>query len=156
MIQRNQPIGLEDYTMRINSILLVSTFILILSVFTHPFAAHADAKTFYQKQLKSPATTFLVDVREPDEAASEGMAKDARLVPTTVIDANGPAWQQLLDDLNKAKTHSYLTIGIYCRSGHRSSLVKSRLEALGFSVENLGGFSDWKKEQLPTESYKKP
>lgn len=128
---------------------------LLFTVLIHSqCVSAADLKSFYQTMQTAKTTTFLLDVREPSEAAESGMAEGAKLVPTSDIDADGPLWQTLLSDLSKAKPSGHLKIGVYCRSGKRAGRIVHVLEGKGFKAENLGGFSDWQAEKLPTVPYK--
>lgn len=34
---------------------------------------------------------------------------------------------------------------LYCRTGHRSAKAALMLQSMGFTVENIGGLSDWQR-----------
>lgn len=91
----------------------------------------------------------LVDVREENEAA-DGMAEPAQLVPLSDMNSNAPRWQDFIKKLDKNKE-----VVVYCRSGHRAGIVGEKLDGLGYKVRNMGGFSAWQSENLPTKKYHK-
>jgi rhodanese-related sulfurtransferase len=69
---------------------------------------------------------FLVDVREPSEF-KQGHPKGSVNIPLNQIEAQ----------LDKFKGHK--SIVVFCRSGNRSGIAKSILEARGFSHVYNGG-----------------
>jgi rhodanese-related sulfurtransferase len=76
--------------------------------------------------------TYLIDVRTPEEFKS-GAIPTAINIPYDVIENNLPTQDRSA------------RIVVYCRSGHRASLAKAKLEALGFTqVNNFGSVDNWK------------
>ncbi len=93
-------------------------------------------------QLVADGKAVLVDVREPGEWA-RGVAAPASLI--SLGDLSGPRkkWKPFLDK-NRGKE-----IILYCASGMRSGMAASQLKKEGFTVANLGGFSNWAGAGLP-------
>jgi phage shock protein E len=76
--------------------------------------------------------TYLIDVRTPEEFKS-GAIPTAINIPYDVIEKNLPTQDRSA------------RIVVYCRTGHRASIAKAKLEALGFTqVNNFGGVDNWK------------
>ncbi|MCX8080901.1 MAG: rhodanese-like domain-containing protein [Bacteroidia bacterium] len=74
----------------------------------------------------------LLDVRTPEEFKT-GSVKGAKNIPLQII-------QSKMASLDKNAT-----LVVFCRSGNRSGMAKSILEANGFkNVINAGGLSDIK------------
>lgn len=83
---------------------------------------------------------YLVDVRENDEWDQEH-AKDAlHLSVDRIMSGEVPA-------KDKSKK-----LYLYCASGGRASIAAAQLKSNGYSVENIGGLSDWKGSGGATES----
>ena len=76
----------------------------------------------------------MVDVREKDEAESDGMIEGVEVVPMGTVDEASKAWD---------KEIPVITI---CRSGRRSGRVALELEKLGFKriASMRGGMVAWK------------
>jgi rhodanese-related sulfurtransferase len=75
--------------------------------------------------------TYLIDVRTAEEFKS-GAIPTAINIPYDVIENNLPTQDRSA------------RIVVYCRSGHRASIAKAKLEALGFTqVNNFGGIDNW-------------
>ncbi len=75
--------------------------------------------------------TYLIDVRTAEEFKS-GAIPTAINIPYDVIENNLPTQDR------RAR------IVVYCRSGHRASIAKAKLEALGFTqVNNFGAIDNW-------------
>lgn len=87
----------------------------------------------------------IVDVRRPAEW-KDGRVPGAHHIP--------------LDDLRKRlpELERTRTTAVYCKSGYRSTIACSLLQAHGFeSVSNiLGGFDAWRGAQLPVEKESAP
>ncbi len=86
----------------------------------------------------------IVDVREWDEI-KKGMIKDAVWLPLSEVELNSPDAQKRIGKLEKKSE-----IQLYCKSGRRAGKVGEILEKQGFTVKNLGGYDDLKKNGLPT------
>jgi phage shock protein E len=75
--------------------------------------------------------TYLIDVRTAEEFKS-GAIPTAINIPYDVIENNLPTQDRSA------------RIVVYCRTGHRASIAKAKLEALGFTqVNNFGGIDNW-------------
>ena len=75
---------------------------------------------------------YLIDVRTAEEFKA-GAIPSAVNIPYDVIEKQLPTQERSA------------RIVVYCRSGNRSSIAKSKLEALGFTnVSNFGPVSNWK------------
>jgi len=99
------------------------------------------------KQMKA-GNAILIDVREVKEAEG-GMAKGAILMPHSQVNADSKTWQDFVKSLNPKKE-----IFVYCASGGRAQKTLFKLKKLGFNkVYNIGGFSSWKLNHLPTVKY---
>ena len=78
--------------------------------------------------------TYLIDVRTAEEFKS-GAIPTAINIPYDVIENNLPTQDRSA------------RIVVYCHTGHRASIAKAKLEALGFTeVNNFGGISNWNGE----------
>ena len=86
----------------------------------------------------------LVDVREPGEWKSNGVAAPAVLLPKSDFDGEKKLWQPFLA-AQKGKE-----IILYCRSGSRSAAIAEELAAKGIKTANAGGLRDWTAAGLPT------
>lgn len=82
----------------------------------------------------NPATTTLLDVREPAERASGAFIPGSISIPL-------PDLQKRLDELDRAQT-----ILVHCQGGYRSAIAASILDSAGFPrISNLvGGYGAWK------------
>ncbi|MBS1904433.1 MAG: rhodanese-like domain-containing protein [Bacteroidetes bacterium] len=99
----------------------------------------AEVTTF----LKQDTTAVVLDVRTPEEYASEtGHLKNAKLIPV----------QQLEDRIGELASVKNKTVVAYCRSGHRSKQASEILSKKGFKIINMdGGITAWNAAGLPTE-----
>lgn len=95
-------------------------------------------------------SAVLVDVRE-DREVRDGMAEPARWMPLSRMNDGDPIWDDFLNGLPKDK----LVIS-YCASGKRAAKAARKMEARGYSVANMGGYSDWTGAGLPTKKPKFP
>jgi rhodanese-related sulfurtransferase len=102
-----------------------------------------DVQTAYD-QLSTNEEAQLVDVREPAEWESTGVAPGAFLIPLGEIEQRAPA------ELAKDKP-----VYVICRSGNRSRTASEILIGLGFNeVYNVdGGMQAWIVAGLPVEPY---
>jgi len=92
-----------------------------------------------KKELEQ-GSAYLVDVRSNDEW-DELHARDAlHLSVDRIMNGEIP--------VNDKSKKLYL----YCASGGRASMAAMKLQASGYSVENLGGLSSWKSAGGATES----
>lgn len=94
-------------------------------------------------------SAILIDVREPDEWIP-GVAAPAYLLPLSDLRGGRKKWAHVLED---AKDKQIL---LYCRSGNRSGQAAALLAKAGYSVANVGGFSEWQKAGLPTRKPDEP
>lgn len=80
----------------------------------------------------------LIDVRKPAEWEA-GHIEQARLKPLDQL-------QDMLDDLDRKRP-----VAVHCKSGYRSSIATSLLEAAGFQelLNVTGGFDAWQAQKLP-------
>ncbi len=80
------------------------------------------------------AETYLIDVRTPDEFASEHIAGALNI-----------EYQNIISGVKSANITPNDSIYVYCRSGKRADAAKNALVAEGFKdVTNLGGIEDAK------------
>jgi rhodanese-related sulfurtransferase len=91
----------------------------------------------------------LVDLREPEELATNGKIPGSVHVPRGMLefraDPTSPYHQEPFDQSRRVIVH--------CASGGRSALAAVTLQDLGYgSVAHLeGGFTAWKEAGHPTE-----
>lgn len=102
------------------------------------FVMGIDAQSFARRMADEDAR--IIDVRTPAEFA-QGAIPGAENIP---LDAFGP------EDFAAADGKRLL---LYCRSGRRSGIALSRLEAAGIqgAVHLTGGILAWEAQGLPTE-----
>lgn len=96
----------------------------------------------------SEGTALLIDVREPGEWASTGVAEPAALLSLSDLRGDRSSWKTFLKE-NKDKE-----LILYCRSGNRSGVAVRILEKEGYKVANAGGFKHWQKAGLPVRAVK--
>ncbi len=94
-------------------------------------------------KLVSDGKAVLVDVREPAEWASIGVAAPAVLLPKSDYDGAQQLWKKFLAGVGDKQ------IILYCRSGARAKTVGAALMAKGFNVANAGGLREWIDAGLP-------
>lgn len=94
-------------------------------------------------QRVADGTAVLIDVREPGEWASSGVAEPAVLLSLSDLRGDRVTWKAFLKK-NKSKE-----LILYCRSGNRSGIAASILAKEGYQVANAGGFKHWKSAGLP-------
>lgn len=85
----------------------------------------------------------LIDVREPGEWASTGVAAPAVLLSLSDLRGERTHWKSFLAE-NKDKE-----LILYCRSGNRSGIAARILAKEGYQVTNAGGFKHWQSANLP-------
>lgn len=134
-------------------LLLVIGFFLFFTV-RSMFAQTAKSEKGRVSPIEAAArvkagSAILIDVREPDEWNS-GVAAPAYLLPLSDLRGARKKWAHVLED---AKDKQIL---LYCRSGNRSGQAAALLAKAGYSVANVGGFSDWQKAGLPTRKPDEP
>jgi rhodanese-related sulfurtransferase len=95
-------------------------------------------------QKVAEGKAVLVDVREPAEWKTTGVAAPAVLLPKSDFDGPQKLWTKFLEE-NRSKE-----IILYCHSGRRAGAVAAALATQGVRVANAGGFADWKAAGLPT------
>ena len=108
-----------------------------------PKIAPADAA-----KRVTEGTAVLVDVREPSEWASTGVAAPARLLAKSDFDGDQAQWKPFLAEAGAKQ------IIVYCRTGHRSEIVGAALANKGYKVLNAGAFEEWKSAGLPVRQVK--
>ena len=99
-----------------------------------------------QEILEDPNTLF-VDIRDIRELEREGMIPNALQAPRGMlefwVDPNSPYYKPIFGEGKR--------LVLYCASAWRSALATQTLQIMG--VPNIchleGGFSAWKKAQLP-------
>jgi rhodanese-related sulfurtransferase len=93
------------------------------------------------KDLTEKKSDFvLIDVREADEVAEDGMIQGAVNIPLGQLIRKGR--QGGLDDL-KGKT-----ICTYCNGGYRGNIGADELNKKGFTAVTMdGGYEAWKEEE---------
>lgn len=101
-----------------------------------------DAKAAAALAEKGGAT--IIDVREEEEVTS-GMAKPAKWFPLTKVRSDPAAYKAFLAKQPKGK------LVFYCAAGKRAGEAAEQAAALGYSVANMGGMSDWEAAGLPTK-----
>ena len=121
-------------------------FLLIFSCFLLMNCnAQENEKAITTKELKtllSKEKIQLVDVRTPKET-EQGAIEKAIFVNYFDDDFT----EKIIKKLDKEKP-----VYLYCRSGNRSGKACKILKEKGFEVYNvLGGFNQWKKEELKIE-----
>ena len=121
-------------------------FLLIFSCFLLMNCnAQENEKAITTKELKtllSKEKIQLVDVRTPKET-EQGAIEKAIFVNYFDDDFT----EKIIKKLDKEKP-----VYLYCRSGNRSGKACKILQEKGFEVYNvLGGFNQWKKEELKIE-----
>ena len=97
--------------------------------------------------LDDPDTVF-VDIRDVRELEREGMIPNAMHAPRGMlefwVDPDSPYYKPIFGEGKR--------LVLYCASAWRSALATETLHRMGVpNVSHLeGGFSAWKKAQLPT------
>jgi len=134
---------LYSYLMKFALIALV--FIVVLIVANRALAGDFMPPTEAAQRV-ADGTAVLIDVREPVEWASSGVAELAILLSLSDLRSDRVAWKPFLEK-NKDKE-----LILYCRSGNRSDIAASILAKEGYTVANAGGFKHWKSSGLPVRS----
>lgn len=94
----------------------------------------------FQTKLADDSTSYLLDVRKPDEFAAGHLA-GAHLL--NWLDPE--TFKEDAKNLDKIKT-----IYVYCRSGRRSNAAANYLSEQGYTVVDMdGGILAWEKAGLP-------
>ena len=93
------------------------------------------------QENESNADFIILDVRTPEEYATERIAESA------LLDFYAEEFEDELNKLDKSKTFL-----VYCRSGNRSNKAVNIMRDLGFiEVSDIGGgINQWKAEGYPT------
>ena len=100
-----------------------------------------------QDWLGDPDTVF-IDIRDARELEREGMIPNAMHAPRGMlefwVDPDSPYYKPIFGEGKR--------LVLYCASAWRSALATETLQRMGVpKVAHLeGGFSAWKKAQLPT------
>ncbi len=104
-------------------------------------AASCISKDSPQRIVSSQSVKniYLIDVRTPQEYTAEHIEKAINL---PINDIQKGSLPQVAKDTS---------IELYCRTGHRASIVKTILEQNGFTtVKNIGGLEDLKSQNIKT------
>jgi rhodanese-related sulfurtransferase len=98
-------------------------------------------------ELQNP-DIVLIDVRESDEVAADGVIPGAITAPRGMLEFHAdPASPYHLDELRPDRP-----VVVYCKSGGRSALAAATLATMGYrQVAHLdGGMTAWQQAQRPT------
>lgn len=125
-----------------HTLLLVSSFIFLSCAKQNATAQEIKPKDFAEK-IKTTENAQILDVRTPDEFASEHIdnAKNANW--------NGDDFETKVAAYDKSKP-----VFVYCLSGGRSKKAAAKLNQLGFTTvyELEGGMMNWKAEGMTQPS----
>ena len=91
-------------------------------------------------------TAVLIDVREPGECATTGMARPAVNLPLSDLRGDRRVWKPFLE------SNSSKELVLYCRSGFRSGQAAKMLAEEGYTTTNAGSFPAWQRAGLPTRT----
>ena len=100
------------------------------------------------QDLLGDSNTVFVDIRDVRELEREGMIPSAMHAPRGMlefwVDPDSPYYKPIFGEGKR--------LVLYCASAWRSALATETLQRMGVpNVSHLeGGFSAWKKAQLPT------
>ena len=100
------------------------------------------------QDLLDDSDTVFVDIRDIRELEREGMIPNAMHAPRGMlefwVDPDSPYYKPIFGEGKR--------LVLYCASAWRSALATETLQRMGVpNVSHLeGGFSAWKKAQLPT------
>jgi rhodanese-related sulfurtransferase len=100
------------------------------------------------QDLLDDSDTVFVDIRDIRELEREGMIPNAMHAPRGMlefwVDPDSPYYKPIFGEGKR--------LVLYCASAWRSALATETLQRMGVpNVSHLeGGFSAWKKSQLPT------
>ena len=100
------------------------------------------------QDLLDDSDTIFVDIRDVRELEREGMIPNAMHAPRGMlefwVDPDSPYYKPIFGEGKR--------LVLYCASAWRSALATETLQRMGVpNVSHLeGGFSAWKKAQLPT------
>jgi rhodanese-related sulfurtransferase len=100
------------------------------------------------QDLLGDSNTVFVDIRDVRELEREGMIPNAMHAPRGMlefwVDPDSPYYKPIFGEGKR--------LVLYCASAWRSALATETLQRMGVpNVSHLeGGFSAWKKAQLPT------
>jgi rhodanese-related sulfurtransferase len=100
------------------------------------------------QDLLGDSNTVFVDIRDVRELEREGMIPNAMHAPRGMlefwVDPESPYYKPIFGEGKR--------LVLYCASAWRSALATETLQRMGVpNVSHLeGGFSAWKKAQLPT------
>ena len=92
---------------------------------------------------------LLVDLREPNERAQNGVIAEAVEAPRGMLEF----WADPSSPYHRTEFSPERRIILHCGSGARSALAADTLQQMGYTnVAHLdGGFTAWKKAGKPTE-----
>jgi len=100
------------------------------------------------QDLLGDSNTVFIDIRDVRELEREGMIPNAMHAPRGMlefwVDPESPYYKPIFGEGKR--------LVLYCASAWRSALATETLQRMGVpNVSHLeGGFSAWKKAQLPT------
>lgn len=129
-----------------NYLAIFATLFFVVIIFQSVFAQNLPTISPAEAQkLSSENKAIILDVREVDEIMV-GKIKGSKEIPLSLMTSDKVRFEKEVELLPKDKE-----ILVYCRSGRRSGIVGSKLKEKGYTVKNLGGFSDWEKAGFPIE-----
>ncbi|WP_103256179.1 rhodanese-like domain-containing protein [Tabrizicola aquatica] len=106
--------------------------------FLRPGSSAAKPDIAQIAQEVAEGRMLLLDVREVAEAKASGLAKDARLIPLSLLPLKADPRQP------GCELPQGLPVAVYCASGARSGMAADVLGRMGYGpVVNLGGLRDW-------------
>lgn len=120
------------------ALLVIAVFIIANRALAGQFMSPSEAA-----QRVAEGAAVLIDVREPNEWTSTGVAEPAVLLPLSDLQGDRVLWKSFL---TKSKDKELI---LYCRSGNRSGVAAGILDKEGFKTTNAGGFKHWKSAGLP-------
>ena len=115
---------------------------------THAMAQIETVPLEKAQELLDDSDTVFVDIRDIRELEREGMIPNAMHAPRGMlefwVDPDSPYYKPIFGEGKR--------LVLYCASAWRSALATETLQRMGVpNVSHLeGGFSAWKKAQLPT------
>lgn len=129
----------------------MKSFFKLFSVFLglcSPSFAHDYPNPISPQEAKAQvdaAKAVLIDIREANEIA-QGMAAPALSYAKSSIDSNPDAWIKYLTQFSGKE------VILYCRSGHRASIIVELLAKHGIHAWNMGGYMDWVNAGFATKT----
>jgi rhodanese-related sulfurtransferase len=109
--------------------------------------AHLQRLTPAQAHAAMRDGALLVDIREAEQRASDGLIPGARVVPRNVLEWRlDPGCAYRDPELSQPGAR----IVLLCREGYQSSLAAATLRCFGVDATDvIGGFCGWRDAGLP-------